>query len=210
MEHKLPDLPYSKEALRPHISAETLDYHHGKHHRAYVSKLNELIIGSEFEDLPLEEIILRSSGPVFNNAAQHWNHSFFWKCLSPHSGGYPKGEIADLINKKFGDFHKFKEEFAKAAVANFGSGWTWIVQNNSDIEIMNTSNADNPIKHGQKALLTLDIWEHAYYIDYRNSRSDFIEAFWNLVNWDFVNSNLTRQINLSSRTDQLGGQLEAH
>lgn len=191
MEHQLTELPYAKEALQPHISAETLEFHHGKHHKAYVTKLNELIKGTKFEKMPLEEIIKNSEGPIFNNAAQHWNHSFFWNCMAPGKGGYPGGKIGDLITKKWGNLDKFKEEFSKNAVANFGSGWTWLVQNNrGEVEIINTSNADNPLKHDQKAVLTLDVWEHAYYIDYRNSRPDFIKAFWNVVNWDFVNKNL--------------------
>ena len=212
MEHKLPDLPYSKEALQPHISAETLEYHHGKHHKAYVTKLNELIKGTEFENMALEDIIVKAEGPVFNNAAQHWNHSFFWNCLSPNAGGNPDGKIADLINKKFGDFNKFKDEFSKMAVANFGSGWTWIVQtDNGAIELMNTGNADTPLNHGKKALMTLDVWEHAYYIDYRNSRPDFIKAFWNLVNWNFVNENITKEFTMSGKNmGKSGGQLNAH
>jgi Fe-Mn family superoxide dismutase len=211
MEYKLPELPYSKEALQPNISAETLEYHHGKHHKAYVTKLNELIKGTEFENLPLEDIIREASGPIFNNAAQHWNHSFFWQCLAPNAGGNPDGKIAELINKKFGTFDKFKEEFAKLAVANFGSGWTWIVESeNGGIDIINTSNAENPLKQGQKALLCLDIWEHAYYIDYRNARPDFVKAFWNLVNWDFANQNLDRNVNLSGKAQDLGDRANLH
>lgn len=191
MEHKLPDLPFAKDALQPHMSAETFDYHYGKHHQAYVTKLNELIKGSKYEKMDLVEIILSSEGGVFNNAAQHWNHSFFWNCLTPKGGGNPTGKVAESINKKWGNFDKFKEEFAKNATTNFGSGWTWLVLNKSgDIEIFNTSNAQTPMTSGQKALLTLDIWEHAYYIDYRNSRPNFVNAFWNLVNWDFVNKNM--------------------
>lgn len=212
MEHKLPDLPYATIALQPHISAETLEYHYGKHHKAYVSKLNELIKGTEFENLPLEQIITEApAGAIFNNAAQHWNHSFFWNCLAPNAGGNPEGKIGELITKKFGDFKKFQEEFSKLAVANFGSGWTWIVQNEDDgIELMNTSNADNPLKHGQKALLTLDVWEHAYYIDYRNARPEFVRAFWNVVNWDFVNQNIERSLNLSGVAKRQGDQLNLH
>lgn len=190
MEHKLPDLPYPKEALEPHISAETLEYHHGKHHKAYVTKLNELIKGTKFENLALEEIIKTSDGPIFNNAAQHWNHSFFWKCMKPDAGGTPTGKISELINQKWGSFAKFQEEFSKQAVANFGSGWTWLIQSGNGVEILNTSNAENPLKQGKKALLTLDVWEHAYYIDYRNARPDFVKAFWNVTNWEFVNKNL--------------------
>ncbi len=191
MEHQLPELPYPKNALEPHISAETFDYHHGKHQRAYVTKLNELIKGSKFEYMPLEEIILSSEGAVFNNAAQIWNHTFFWNCMKPQGGGKPSGKVADLISAKWGSFEKFQEEFSDSAVANFGSGWTWLVLNKkNEIEIFNTSNAQTPKTSGMKALLTLDVWEHAYYIDYRNSRPDFIKAFWNVVNWDFVNQNI--------------------
>jgi superoxide dismutase, Fe-Mn family len=191
MEHKLPELPYAKDALQPHMSAETLEYHHGKHHNAYVTKLNELIKGTKFEQMSLEEVILSSEGGIFNNAAQVWNHTFFWNCLAPKAGGAPSGKTAELINKKWGSFDKFKEEFQKSAVGNFGSGWTWLIQNKQgDVEIFNTSNAQTPMTAGHKALLTLDVWEHAYYIDYRNSRPNFINAFWNLVNWDFVNKQL--------------------
>lgn len=191
MEHKLPELPYAKDALQPHISAETLEYHHGKHHNAYVTNLNNLIKGTKYENMSLEEIITSSEGGVFNNSAQVWNHTFFWNCLSPKGGGAPTGKVAELINKKWGSFDKFKEEFAKAATTNFGSGWTWLIQNKQgDIEIFNTGNANTPMTSGHKAVLTLDVWEHAYYIDYRNSRPNFINAFWNLVNWDFVNQNL--------------------
>lgn len=192
MEHKLPELPYPKDALQPHISAETFEYHHGKHHNAYVTKLNELIKGTKFESMSLEEIIKNSEGALFNNAAQTWNHTFFWNCMAPKAGGVPGGKVADLINNKWGSFDKFKEEFAKSAVGNFGSGWTWLVQNSKgEVEIMNTSNADTPMAHNMKALMTVDVWEHAYYIDYRNARANFVAAFWNLANWDFVNKNLT-------------------
>lgn len=192
MEHKLPELPYPKDSLQPHISAETFEYHHGKHHNAYVTKLNELIKGTKFESMSLEEIIKNSEGALFNNAAQTWNHTFFWNCMAPKAGGVPGGKVADLINKKWGSFDKFKEEFAKSAVGNFGSGWTWLVQNSQgEVEIMNTSNADTPMAHNMKALMTIDVWEHAYYIDYRNARANFVTAFWNLANWDFVNKNLT-------------------
>ena len=191
MEHQLPALPYAKDALKPHISAETMEYHYGKHHQAYVTKLNSLIKGTKFENASLEEIIKGSEGPLFNNAAQVWNHTFFWNCLSPKGGHVPGGKVLDLINKKWGTYDKFKEEFTNSAVNNFGSGWTWLVQNaKGDIEIFNTSNADTPMKHDLTALLTLDIWEHAYYIDYRNARPDFVAAFWKLVNWDFANKNL--------------------
>ncbi|MES2527407.1 MAG: superoxide dismutase [Bdellovibrionota bacterium] len=190
MEFKLPELPYPKNSLEPHISAETLEFHHGKHHRAYINKLNELVKGTKYEKMDLVEIILSSDGKVFNNAAQAWNHTFFWNCMTPHGGKNPEGKIAELINKKWGSFEKFKEEFKTMAVDNFGSGWTWLVQGKNGIEIMNTDDADTPKAHGMKALLTLDVWEHAYYIDYRNERPKFVEAFWNLVNWEFVNGNV--------------------
>ena len=190
MEHTLPELPYPKNALEPHMSAETLEFHYGKHHRAYVGKLNELIKGTKFEYMPLEEVILNSEGPIFNNAAQIWNHTFFWNCLAPNAGGNPTGKVAALITEKWGSFEKFKEEFSKSAASNFGSGWTWLVLNKENkIDLLNTSNAQTPKAHGQKALLTVDVWEHAYYIDYRNERPKFIANFWNLVNWDFVNKN---------------------
>lgn len=191
MEHQLPNLPYPKDALQPHISAETLEYHHGKHHKAYVTKLNTLIKGTKFENMSLEDIIKGSEGGLFNNAAQTWNHTFFWNCLSPKGGGVPGGKINDLITQKWGSLDKFKEEFSNSAINNFGSGWTWLVKNaKGDVEIFNTSNADTPLKHDLTALLTLDIWEHAYYIDYRNARPDFVQAFWKIVNWDFANQNL--------------------
>lgn len=190
MEFKLTDLPYPNNGLEPHISAETLEYHHGKHHRAYINKLNELVKGTKYEKMDLVEIILSSDGTVFNNAAQTWNHQFFWNCMSPDGGKEPSGKVADLINKKWGSFEKFKEEFAAKAIANFGSGWTWLVQKKDGIDILNTDDADTPKAHNMRALLTLDVWEHAYYIDYRNERPKFVEAFWNVVNWDFVNQNL--------------------
>jgi len=184
MEHTLPPLPYAKDALQPHISAETLEYHYGKHHQAYVTNLNNLIKGTEFENMSLEEIVKKSSGGVFNNSAQVWNHTFFWNCMSPNGGG-------DAINAKWGSFVKFKEEFTKSAVGNFGSGWTWLVQKaDGGVDIVNTSNAHTPLASDDKALLTCDVWEHAYYIDYRNARAKFVEAFWNLVNWEFVNQNM--------------------
>lgn len=191
MEHKLPELPWEKNALEPHISAETIEYHYGKHHKAYVDKLNDFAKESKYAHMPLEEIILNSEGKVFNNAAQVWNHTFFWNCMSPKGGGEPTGKVGEMITKKWGSFDKFKEEFKEKAVGNFGSGWTWLVQNDKgDIDIFNTSNADTPKKHQLRALMTLDVWEHAYYIDYRNARPKFVEAFWNIVNWDFVNNNL--------------------
>jgi len=190
MEHTLPPLPYAKDALQPHISAETLEYHYGKHHQAYVTNLNNLIKGTEFENLSLEEIIKKSSGGVFNNSAQVWNHTFFWHCMAPNAGGAPTGPVADAITAKWGSFDKFKEEFQKSAVGNFGSGWTWLVKKaDGSVDIVNTSNAQTPLTSADKPLLTVDVWEHAYYIDYRNARPKFVEAWWNVVNWAFVNEN---------------------
>ena len=190
MEHTLPPLPYAKDALQPHMSAETLEYNYGKHHQAYVTNLNNLIKGTEFENMSLEEIIKKSSGGIFNNSAQVWNHTFFWHCMAPNAGGAPTGAVAEMINAKWGSFDKFKEEFQKSAVGNFGSGWTWLVQKDGGVDIVNTSNAGTPLTGTDKPLLTCDVWEHAYYIDYRNARPKFVEGFWNLVNWEFVNSNL--------------------
>ncbi len=191
MEHTLPPLPYAKDALQPHISAETLEYHHGKHHQTYVTNLNNLIKGTEYENMPLEEIIKKSSGGLFNNSAQVWNHTFFWNCMTPNGSGAPTGKVADAINAKWGSFDKFKEEFNKAALGNFGSGWTWLVQKpDGSVDIVNTSNAGTPLTTADKALLTADVWEHAYYIDYRNARAKFLEAFWNVANWDFANQNM--------------------
>jgi superoxide dismutase, Fe-Mn family len=191
MEHILPPLPYAKDALQPYISAETMEYHYGKHHQAYVTNLNNLIKGTEFENLSLEEIIKKSSGGVFNNSAQVWNHTFFWNCMAPNAGGAPTGKVADAINAKWGSFDSFKEAFAKSAVGNFGSGWTWLVQKaDGSVDIVNTSNAQTPLTTTDKPLMTCDVWEHAYYIDYRNARPKFVEAFWNLVNWNFVNQNM--------------------
>jgi Fe-Mn family superoxide dismutase len=190
MEHTLPPLPYAKDALQPTMSAETLEYHYGKHHQAYVTNLNNLIKGTEFENMPLEEIIKKSQGGVFNNSAQVWNHTFFWNCMKPNGGGAPTGPVADAINAKWGSFDKFKEEFQKSAVSNFGSGWTWLVKKtDGSVDIVNTSNAGTPLTTDNKALLTVDVWEHAYYIDYRNARPKFVESWWNVVNWDFVNQN---------------------
>ncbi len=191
MAFELPALPYAKDALAPHISAETIDYHYGKHHNTYVVNLNGLIENSEFADKSLEDIIKSSSGPVFNNAAQVWNHTFYWNCLSPNGGGEPQGALADAINAKFGSFDEFKKAYTGDCVGNFGSGWTWLVKNSSgELEIMKTSNAGCPLTEGVTPLMTCDVWEHAYYIDYRNARPAYVEAFWNLVNWDFVASNL--------------------
>jgi Fe-Mn family superoxide dismutase len=190
MEHTLPPLPYAKDALQPHISAETLEYHYGKHHQTYVTNLNNLIKGTEFENLSLEEIVKKSSGGIFNNSAQVWNHTFYWNCLSPNGGGAATGPVADAINAKWGSFDKFKEEFSKSAIANFGSGWTWLVKKaDGSVDLVNTSNAGTPLASQDNALLTCDVWEHAYYIDYRNARAKYVESFWALVNWDFVNQN---------------------
>jgi len=191
MEHQLPELPYAKDALAPHISAETIDYHYGKHHKAYIDNINRLITSTEFEKMSLEDIIQKSSGGIFNNAAQVWNHSFYWNCLSPNGGGEPTGELVDILTKQFGSFALFKEKFTNAAVTLFGSGWAWLVKNSDgSLSIETTSNAGTPFKEGKKVLLTCDVWEHAYYIDYRNARAKYVEAFWNLVNWDFVTANL--------------------
>ena len=191
MEHKLPELPYARDALAPHISEETIEYHYGKHHKAYVDNLNKLIPGTEFENTPLEKIIKKASGGIFNNAAQVWNHTFYWNGLAPDGGGKPTGNLAEAIDKYFGSFEKFKEQFSNAGVTKFGSGWAWLVKNpDGGLAIEATSNADNPIKESKTPLLTCDVWEHAYYIDYRNARAKYIEAFWNLVNWDTVSANM--------------------
>ena len=190
MIHELPALPYAKDALQPHISAETIEYHYGKHHQAYVTNLNNLIKGTEFEAMSLEDIIMKSSAGVFNNAAQVWNHTFYWNCLSPNGGGAPTGTLADAINAKWGSFDAFKEAFSKAAVGTFGSGWAWLVKGKDDaLDIVSTSNAATPMTNGQTALMTCDVWEHAYYVDYRNARPKYVEGFWNLVNWSFVSKN---------------------
>jgi superoxide dismutase, Fe-Mn family len=190
MEHKLPELPYAKEALAPNISAETLEYHYGKHHKTYVDNLNKLIPGTEFEKMNLEEIIKKASGGIFNNAAQIWNHSFYWNCLSPSGGGEPTGEVAAAINKTFGAFVQFKEKFTAAGTSLFGSGWVWLVKNpDGSLAIESASNAGNPLKDGKKAILTCDVWEHAYYIDYRNARAKYVEAYWKIVNWKFAAQN---------------------
>ena len=190
-QHELPKLPYPQNALEPHISAETLEFHYGKHHQTYVTNLNKLIAGTEFESASLEDIIKKASGGVFNNAAQVWNHTFYWNCLSPNGGGDPTGALADAINKAFGSVAAFKEKFAASAAGHFGSGWTRLVKNaKGEVEIANTSNAGNPMTSGQTPLMTCDVWEHAYYIDYRNARPKYLEAFWKLVNWDFVAKNL--------------------
>jgi Fe-Mn family superoxide dismutase len=193
MAFTLPNLPYAKDALQPHMSAETLEFHHGKHHNAYVTNLNKLLEGKPEAEKSLEDIIMSSDGGVFNNAAQVWNHTFFWSCMKPNGGGQPTGDLLAAINRDFGSFDKFKEEFSTAAATQFGSGWAWLVLDGGKLSIMKTSNADLPMKHGKKALLTIDVWEHAYYIDYRNLRPKFIETFLtSLVNWDFVSENLKK------------------
>ncbi len=190
MAFELPALPYEKNALEPHISAETLEYHYGKHHQAYVTKLNDLTDGTPDANKSLEEIVKSASGGLFNQAAQVWNHTFYWHCLSPTGGGEPSGALGEAISAKFGSFDKFKEEFNAKAVGNFGSGWTWLIKtNDGGVDIINTDDADTPIAHGQTPLLTIDVWEHAYYIDYRNARPKYMEAVWNLINWDFVAQN---------------------
>lgn len=184
---ELPALPYERNALEPHISGETLDYHYGKHHQTYVTNLNKMIEGTEHEGKSLEDIIRNSSGGMFNNAAQIWNHTFYWNCLSPNGGGEPTGELAAAIERDFGSFAEFKEKFTATAVTTFGSGWGWLVKTPAGkLELVSTSNAETPLTSDNKPLMTCDVWEHAYYIDYRNARPQYVEAFWNLVNWDFV------------------------
>ena len=191
MEHTLPPLPYAIDALAPHISKETLEFHYGKHHQTYVTNLNNLIKGTEFDAMSLEDIVRKSTGGMFNNAAQIWNHTFYWNSLSPKGGGQPAGALAAAINAKWGTFDAFKDAFTKSAVGNFGSSWTWLVKKaDGSLDIVNTSNAATPVTGTDKPLLTCDLWEHAYYIDYRNRRPDYMAAFWSLVNWDFAAKNL--------------------
>jgi superoxide dismutase, Fe-Mn family len=191
MAHELPPLPYAKDALAPHISAETLEFHHDKHHATYVTNLNKLISGTEFEGMSLEDVVRKApAGGIFNNAAQVWNHTFYFNCMGPNGGGEPSGALADAIKKAFGSFADFKEKFNASGAGNFGSGWTWLVKNgDGSVEIVNTSNAATPLTGDKTPLLTCDVWEHAYYIDYRNARPKYLEAFWNVVNWDFVARN---------------------
>ncbi len=191
MAHTLPPLPYAQDALAPHLSKETFEYHYGKHHQAYVTNLNNLIPGTEFENLSLEDIVKKSSGGIYNNAAQIWNHTFFWSCMTPQGGGAPTGKLADAINAKFGSYDVFKEAFTKSAVGNFGSGWTFLVKKaDGSVDIVNMGPAGTPLTTGDTALLTVDVWEHAYYIDYRNARPKFVEVFLtSLVNWDFAEKN---------------------
>lgn len=191
MTFNLPELPYEMNALEPFISKETLEFHYGKHHQAYVNNLNNLVPGSEFENASLEDIIRNGSGGIFNNAAQVWNHTFYWNCLSPNGGGEPNNELLKVITDHFESLDNFKQQFSDTAAKTFGSGWAWLVKDsNGKLAITSTSNADNPITQGQTPLLTCDVWEHAYYIDYRNARPKYIESFWRLINWEFVHSNL--------------------
>jgi len=191
MTFTLPELPYAKDALAPYLSGETLEYHHDKHHNAYVTKLNELIEGTEMSGKSLEDIIATSDGPLFNNAAQVWNHTFFWNCMKPGGGGTPSGSVGKAIDQAFGTFADFRREFAQSAVTQFGSGWAWLVLDSGTLKVVKTGNADLPLKHKQTALLTVDVWEHAYYIDYRNARPTYVETFIDhLINWDFVAANL--------------------
>ena len=191
MAFELQALPYARNALEPHMSTETLDYHYGKHNQTYITKLNGLVEGTDDANKSLEDIVRSASGAVFNNAAQAWNHNFFWQCMSPNGGNEPTGAAKDAIEKDFGSFDDFKNEFNEKAASNFGSGWTWLVKKaDGSIAISNTSNAENPLTGADKAVLTIDVWEHAYYLDHRNSRPDYLAAYWKLVNWDFVNENL--------------------
>lgn len=193
MAFELPPLPYSTDALMPHMSPETFEFHYAKHHKAYVDNLNKLVPGTEFEKMDLEQIMLKSSGPVFNNAAQVWNHTFFWNCMAPKAGGEPTGALAEAITRDFGSFQAFKEKFSDTSVKQFGSGWGWLVKDKTGkLQVVSTSNAGNPMTDGHKPLLTCDVWEHAYYIDYRNRRPDFLAAFWSLVNWKFVSENFAK------------------
>lgn len=193
MAFELPALPYARDALAPHISEETLNYHYGKHHQAYINKLNGLIDGTDLAGKSLEDIIKSSEGGIFNNAAQVWNHTFYWNSLAPNGGGNATGDIADAIDSTFGSFEEFKTQFTNAAATQFGSGWAWLVKNqNGDLEVMSTANAGTPMTEGKTALLTCDVWEHAYYIDTRNDRPQYIKNFWEIVNWDFVNDNLKK------------------
>ena len=191
MQHTLPDLPFAMDALAPHYSKETLEYHHGKHHKAYVDNLNKLQEGTEFADKPLEDIVKTSNGGIYNNAAQHWNHSFFWNCMKVAGGGEPTGALAAAIEQKWGSYAAFREAYVKSAVGNFGSGWTWLVKKpDGSLDIVNTGAAGTPLTSADKALLTVDVWEHAYYIDYRNARQKFVETYLDkLVNWDFAAQN---------------------
>jgi Fe-Mn family superoxide dismutase len=190
MTFELPNLPYEKDALEPYISRETLEYHYGKHHKAYLDKLNKLIEGTQFENQSVVDIIQQSEGDIFNNSAQVWNHTFYWHCMSPQKEQQPQGPLLDKLKAEFGSLDEFKKRFAEAAIANFGSGWTWLVKNsNGTLSIVNTDDADTPIRTKANPILTCDVWEHAYYIDYRNARAKYVDAFWNVVNWRYVQEN---------------------
>jgi Fe-Mn family superoxide dismutase len=193
MIHVLPELPWAKDALAPVISAETIDYHYGKHHQAYVTNLNKLLEHTTLEEDSLEKIILTAPmGGIYNNAAQIWNHTFYWKCMKPMGGGDPSGALADLLIKGFGSVQDFREKFTATAVGTFGSGWAWLVRNrDGTLSVESTGNAMNPMRDGKQPLLTCDVWEHAYYIDYRNARAKYVEAWWSLVDWAFIASNLS-------------------
>ncbi len=191
MSHSLPELPYAREALEPYLSAETLDFHYGKHHQTYVTNLNKLLEGSDQANLSLEELIKQSSGGIFNNAAQIWNHTFYWNCLSPNGGGEPEGPLFEAINQAFGSFESFKTEFTKTAITTFGSGWAWLVQNSDGtLALKSTSNAATPLTENVTPILTCDVWEHAYYIDYRNARPAYLDNFWKMVNWQFARTQM--------------------
>jgi Fe-Mn family superoxide dismutase len=206
MQHQLPPLPYPLDALEPHISRETMEFHYGKHHKAYVDKLNELIKGKPQAEMSLEEIVRNSAGPIFNNAAQAWNHTFFWQCMSPDGGKAPQGTLTQAIDGSFGSLEKFKDEFSSAAIAVFGSGWTWLVTDAAGkLAIRSTQNADTPIAEEGVPLLTCDVWEHAYYIDYRNARPEFVKAFWNVVNWQFAARNYENRAQQHSRVKTESG-----
>jgi Fe-Mn family superoxide dismutase len=200
----LPPLPYRRDALAPHVSAETLDYHHGKHHAAYVEKLNKLVSGTKYESHSLEDIMRKTAGSkgdelkLFHNAAQHWNHSFFWHCLSPTATGTPAGDLADGIREQWGSLDAFKKKFREAAIDVFGTGWTWLVQKKGKLEIIGAEDADNPLVDGARPLLTCDVWEHAYYIDYRNDRGKYVDAFWKLADWKFASKNMGEEWSIES------------
>ena len=193
MSISLPALPYSKTSLAPHISEETLNFHYGKHHQAYVNKLNGLMENSPFKNADLETIVKESAGAIFNNSAQVWNHTFYWHSLSPKGGGMPHKDLQEVLEKSFGSVENFKQQFTTQALGQFGSGWAWLVKTaDGQLKIQSTANADTPLKHGHTPLLTCDVWEHAYYIDYRNARPEYLKAFWNLINWDFLSQNLQK------------------
>ena len=199
---QLSKLPYAMDALQPYLSKETLEFHYGKHHQAYVNNLNNLAKDTEFANLALEEVIMKSSGGIFNNAAQIWNHTFYWNSLTPKSAGEPTGKLADAIKKKFGSLDEFKKQFTQSAATLFGSGWARLIKNTQgELEIMNTNNAQLPLKENKKALLTCDVWEHAYYIDYRNARASYIENFWKIVNWDFVEKNFVEVSRMNQKPE---------